>query len=155
MDLETHTQMEKYATSGGYFEWINRNILTFTVTKEESDPQNVIDYFDKLTELTAGSDSNFVLILDASKGKWMSEGERKITAEKLQAYNAKHQGRVLKRYYVLTSIVVRMMLKAIELLAYKRTSREKHIFSSKDKAIDAAENYLKEKHVIAATDTVK
>lgn len=134
--------MTKHIINSGYFEWENSEILVFTITVEESKPEDVIDYFEKLTDLTEHASGNFILIVDATIGKWMDERVRKVTAQKIKEFNSIHKGRIIRRYYVIQSTVVRMMLKAINLLIKARNFRSKSIFSTREKAVAFATEEL-------------
>ena len=128
--------MDRTETSGGYFEWENEHVLIFTATIKEAKAEDVISYFDGLETITKKTTDSFILIFDASQAGWMNESVRKLTADMVRDFSKKYPNKVLKRYFVIQNTVVRIMLKAIDILAKHKYKQE--IYGTRQGAIDAA-----------------
>lgn len=128
--------MNRKECSLGYFEWEDSRLLIFTVTNLNPDVTNIQDYHHTYQEIMDDKEGPFILLFDATKGKWLSPKERGELGKVTKEAEVKYEGRLLKRYIVIPNPVVKVIIKGVNILSNHKVAQE--LFTTREAAYQSA-----------------
>ena len=129
--------MEKRECELGYFEWEKPSLIKFTLTKGEPSIEGIDEYTKLSEEIFEELGEQFVMVFDATQGKWLSAEGRIKWGKDSKMMEDKYGHRNVKNYMVIPNSIIKMMLKGVNLISKPRIPQV--IFDNVEDAMKAAE----------------
>ncbi|MGD1848934.1 MAG: hypothetical protein ACFB10_26375 [Salibacteraceae bacterium] len=121
----------------GYFEWDKPGLLKFTAVKSEVTLEDVREYCKLQDEIFESMEGKFVFVFDATVGKWVSGDIRIEWGKRNKITEAKFKDRYVRAYLIIPSMVMKMILKGINMVSNPTVPQS--IYKTIDEGLAAAE----------------
>ena len=132
--------MNKESCAFGYFEWEDSRLVTFTVTMAEPDIADLQEYNALAQKILDSLQGPFVIVFDATQGKWLPSSGRIEMGKIAKEQEAKYADRNKANFLVIPSVVINMILKGINLVSKPKIQQK--VFKTRKAAMEAAQQEI-------------
>ena len=128
--------MKKETCAFGHFEWEDSRMITFTVTKAEPEIADLREYHVLMQKIMDSQTGPFVVVFDATQGKWLSSAGRVEMGKISKEAEEKYADRNRANYLVVANVMLNMMLKGVNLVSKPIIPQK--VFKTREAALKAA-----------------